>query len=159
MTEFKREITADHLADFRKAAEARLNKDGGISNFNYALAKVLRRTDTADKKFNTEVMNIRLAHGSVDDKGNLLKTPQGAIVYTPEAQQEMNDAILDLSNTFKCEVNGYHAKKEHLPSNLSAEELTIYGGLVISEDDIASLLAESETKSEASVPKALPGAE
>src|SRR4029077_1497117 len=93
-------INADHLADFRRLSSKRLNENGGVTKFNYALAKMLRRTDPCDKNFNTEVLNLKIEHATKDKDGNLVKSAdgRGQMTFTPEAQKESNTAILDLSN-------------------------------------------------------------
>lgn len=151
MTTSKTTLSADQLADFRRLAQQRLQGRGNITQFNYALAKLLRKSDKHDKSFNTDVMNIKIGAATVDKDGHILRNTQGQNQYTPKAQQDMNEDILDLSNTCEYEMEPHFVKREYIPTDLSIEELLVYTGLLITQELAQELLENAGKTDEAIV--------
>lgn len=70
----------------------------------YAIKRVKKRLEPVMESWNESLADLQYDHASIDEKGNLIRTKEGGLMFTVPKQKEFDKAVKELrKKTFEFE--------------------------------------------------------
>ncbi len=117
-------------------------KKNPLTDLASAIKKAIKNNYDMDELMLEKSFDINIDFCSVDKEGNIIKGADGKLVYKPE---KLKEAKKKRSALLKEVVGIWPSICDNLPQTLTEDEIEMFAGIVISEEQ-AGLLCGNETK-------------
>lgn len=127
------EVTYRQVKKFRQNVRQYLAAKNERTKFNYALTKMLDRTESVQNDINDKEQEIRIDLASVDKENILLiDKDTNAYRYTKENARKLQTKLRELDNEV-VKIDCHQVDEAQIPKNLEAVWIEFFVPFVIAE--------------------------